>query len=107
MNDTAESAASTSSMQGGRRMFPILTPTQVARIAAHGRVRAVRRGEVLIDAGQQVVPFFVIRTGEVEIAQPSGIGETIIVAHGPGQFTGEVSMLAGRRTLVQARVREP
>ena len=29
-------------------MFPVLTPAQVSRIAAHGRVRQVRQGEVLI-----------------------------------------------------------
>jgi thioredoxin reductase (NADPH) len=89
------------------QIFPTLTPAQVARIAAHGSVRPIQRGELLVEAGDQVVPFFVVRTGQVEIVQPSGTEETLITVHGPGQFTGEVNMLSGRRSLVRARVTEP
>ena len=41
------------------QIFPRLTATQIGRVAAHGNVRAVDEGEVLIEAGRQVVPFFV------------------------------------------------
>jgi len=89
------------------QMFPTLTPAQVARIAAHGSVRAVQKGEVLVEAGDQVVSFFVVKTGRLEIVQPSGTAETIVAVHGPGQFTGEVNMISGRRSLVRARAGEP
>lgn len=92
------------------RMFPTLTPEQMARIAPHGRVRAVQEGEVLIRAGERDVPFFVITAGQIEIVQPSGGldgAETPVALHGPGQFTGEVNMLSGRRALVEARATEP
>ena len=89
------------------QMFPTLTPTQMARIAAHGKRRAVGFGEVLFEAGAENVPFFVVATGQVEIVQPSGAGETLIAVHGPGQFTGEVQMISGRRALVLARASEP
>ncbi len=88
------------------QMFPTLTPAQLARIKAHGRVRAVEQGEVLIEAGQQVVPFIVVRRGTIDIVQPAGEVETPIVTLGPGQFTGEVNMLSGRRTLVRMRAGE-
>lgn len=87
--------------------FPTLTPAQVARISAHGTVRPVRGGEVLVEAGDLAVPFFVISAGQVEIVQPSGGTETLVAVHGPGQFTGEVNMLSGRRSLVRARATEP
>jgi thioredoxin reductase (NADPH) len=93
--------------------FPTLTPAQVARVAAHGSVRTFQTGEVLVEAGQQVVPFFVITAGHVEIVRPAGgiggIGgiETLVTVHGPGQFTGEINMLSGRRSLVRARAAEP
>jgi thioredoxin reductase (NADPH) len=87
--------------------FPTLTPAQAARIAAHGSVRPVRRGEVLVEAGDKVVPFFVVTAGRLEIVQHSGDTETLVAVHGPGQFTGEASMLTGRRALVSARVTEP
>jgi thioredoxin reductase (NADPH) len=88
------------------RMFPTLTPAQIARIAAHGHVRQVQPGEILIEAGEQVVPFFVITAGQVEIVRSSGTTEALVAVHGPGQFTGEVNMLSGRRTLVRARATE-
>jgi thioredoxin reductase (NADPH) len=52
------------------QVFPTLTPAQIARVAAHGQVRRVQPGEVLVEAGDQVVPFFVVMAGQVEIIQP-------------------------------------
>jgi len=87
--------------------FPTLTPAQMARIAAHGSVRRVRPGEVLVEAGDPVVPFFVVTAGQLEAVQQAGGTETIIAVHRPGQFTGEANMLTGRRALVSARATEP
>jgi thioredoxin reductase (NADPH) len=87
--------------------FPSLTPPQVDRVAAHGRRRATTAGEVLVEAGQDVVPFFVVVEGEIEIVQRHGDEETVVAVHGPGQFTGEVNMLASRRSLVTGRVTAP
>ena len=85
-------------------VFPTLTPAQIARIAVHGRRRAIAPGEVLIEVGQRPVPFFVVLTGKVQILRPSGGTETLIVNHGAGQFTGEGTMLTGRRALARIRV---
>ena len=92
---------------GTERMFPTLTAAQIERIAAHGHVRRMQPGEVLIEAGRPVVPFFVITAGQVEVVLPSGTTETLIAVHGPGQFTGEVNMLSGRPALVRTRAIEP
>jgi thioredoxin reductase (NADPH) len=89
------------------KIFPKLTPVQISRIAAHGRTRSVQSGEVLIEQGDTSVPFFVVITGEVEILRPLGARETLITVHGPNEFTGEVNMLSGRRSLVRARVTKP
>src|SRR5262245_28048029 len=91
---------------GTERMFPILTAAQIQRIALHGHARLIQPGEVLIDAGAQVVPFFVVTKGHVDAVLPSGNTETLIAVHGPGQFTGEVNMLSGRPALVRSRVSE-
>jgi len=61
-------------------MFPILTSAQMARIAVHGRVRPIKRGEVLVQAGDRIVPFFVITGGRVEIVRPSGKGASDLSA---------------------------
>ena len=91
---------------GIERMFPTLTPVQVERIAAHGRVRSIQAGEVLVEPGQQIVPFFVVRTGQIEIVRPSGTTETLVVVYGPAQFTGEFNMLSGRPAMLRVRARE-
>ncbi|PYQ29725.1 MAG: pyridine nucleotide-disulfide oxidoreductase [Acidobacteria bacterium] len=85
-------------------VFPTLTQPQIERLASHGRVRQVRDGEVLIEAGDETVPFFVVRAGQIEMIQPSGAQEKIVARHGPGQFTGELNLLSGRRALMRARV---
>ena len=87
--------------------FPTLTPALIERIAAHGRVRPIQAGEVLIEAGDPVVPFLVVISGRIEIVRTSGDAETLIAVHEPGQFTGEANMLSGRRSLFRARATEP
>lgn len=89
------------------KIFPKLTSVQISRITSHGRLRSVQSGEVLIEQGDKSVPFFVVISGEVEILRPLGAQETLVTVHGPGEFTGEVNMLSGRRSLVRARVTKP
>jgi thioredoxin reductase (NADPH) len=84
-------------------MFPTLTATQIARIAAHGHLRPVQRGEVLVEAGEHVARFFVVTAGQIEIIRPSGANEEVVASFQPGMFTGEVTILSGRRGLVQIR----
>jgi thioredoxin reductase (NADPH) len=84
-----------------------LTPVQISRIEAHGHMRSVQPGEVLIEQGDTSVPFFVVITAEVEILRPLGARETLVTVHGPSEFTGEVNMLSGRRSLVRARITKP
>src|SRR5213079_3300090 len=48
------------------RLFPKLTPAQLARITSHGRRRATSRSEVLVDVGNRVVPCFVVVAGEIQ-----------------------------------------
>jgi thioredoxin reductase (NADPH) len=89
------------------KIFPKLTPAQIDRIAAHGRIHSVQPGEVLIEQGDTSVPFFVVITGEVEIVRPFDAYETLVTVHGSGEFTGEVNMLSGRRSFVRARATKP
>ena len=88
--------------------FPKLTPAQIERVAARGHTRRIERGEVLGTVGKVTSQFFVVRTGTIEAVQPAENGKTTTVTSlGPGEFTGEVSMLSGRPGLVTLRVGEP
>lgn len=86
------------------RLFPKLTAPQIHRIEQHGRRRAVAAGDILVDVGQRVVPFFVVLSGQLQVHQPSLRGDALIVRHGPGQFSGEGNMLTGRRALTRLHV---
>ena len=59
-------------------MFPTLSSAQIARIASRGVIRPTTRGEVLIEGGQTNVPFFVVKSGEIEVIRPSGLGDVLI-----------------------------
>jgi thioredoxin reductase (NADPH) len=84
-------------------MFPTLTAAQISRIAAHGHVRHIEQGEVLVEAGEQPAQLFVVTAGEIEIVRPSeGTEETVAMLR-PGMFTGEITMLSGRRGLARIR----
>jgi len=105
MSDTSRGLPLSSSRI--EQIFPKLTPQQISRVAVQGYMRAIQPGEVLVEQGDSAVPFFVVVSGEIEIVRPSGAAETLITIHGPGEFTGEVNMLSGRRTLVRMRATKP
>jgi thioredoxin reductase (NADPH) len=84
--------------------FPKLTAAQMERLARRGRLRRVEAGEVLWEAGQESIPFIVVVAGEIEMSLSTTAQETIIAHHGPGQFTGEINLLSGRRALARAKV---
>ncbi len=92
--------------QRREQMFPKLTGKQIERIAGHGTRRRMRRGEILVEQGTHGMPFHVVLDGTVEIVRPHDGLEDRVTVHHPGEFTGETSLLVGRRSLVQARAGE-
>src|ERR1700730_10724676 len=86
--------------------FPVLTAEQINRVRPLSKVRNVKVGDILFETGDSDVPFFVLLSGRMEIVQPDWHGERPIVNHEPGEFTGEMSMVSGRRCLVRGRVTE-
>ena len=103
LNETTRSTPLTSAPDAAL-MFPALSAAQIARIAAHGVVRPITRGEVLIEGGQTDVPFFVLKAGEIEVIRPSGLGDLLVAVLRPAQFTGDVSMILGRPAQMRLRV---
>jgi thioredoxin reductase (NADPH) len=85
------------------QIFPKLNPAQLDRIAARGHMRSMEGGEVLYEQGDSAAPFFVLISGELEVVRPSVPVETLVTVYEPGQFTGEVGTLSGRRSLFRVR----
>ena len=86
--------------------FPVLTAEQIARIRPSSKVRQVNVGDILFEPGDADVPFFVLLSGSMEIVQPDRHGERTIVQHAAGEFTGEMTTITGRLSLVRGRVTE-
>lgn len=96
-----------SALDAVTQTFPTLTQVQIKRLHPHGKVRKVEVGEILFEPGDTTVPFFVVLSGSMEIVQPDLKGERLIVTHDAGHFTGEITMISGRRALVRGRVTAP
>jgi thioredoxin reductase (NADPH) len=84
--------------------FPVLSPTQIQRIQPLGKVRRVQTGEILFEPDDTNIPFFVLLSGSMEIVQPTLEGERPIAKHDVSEFTGEITMISGRRSLARGRV---
>jgi thioredoxin reductase (NADPH) len=89
------------------RMFPTLTPEQQARLAAHGQLRQVEAGEILVEPNDYTIKFFVVIKGHLNLLRVSGDREEVVVVDRAGMFTGELNMLSGRRGFLRIRAGEP
>jgi thioredoxin reductase (NADPH) len=91
-----------STREAADRLYPTLTPAQLARVAAHGRRRFVANGETLVHPGENAARVFVVVAGRIDVIHPSP-AKAVVVSFGPAMFTGEATMLSGRRGLAEIR----
>src|SRR5208282_2060142 len=101
------SPALPSALDARTQAFPALTEAQISRVRSRSKLRRVATGEILFEPGDTNIPFFVLLSGRMEIVQPDLAGERQVATHGPGGFTGELTMISGQRSLVRGRVAEP
>ena len=87
--------------------FPRLDDQQIEQLGRLAKCVEFADGELLIEHGSRNFPFYVIKSGAVEITEHSGDAPRSIVTHGPGEFTGDVDMLTGRPTFISATARGP
>lgn len=80
---------------------PTLNPEHIDRIRSVAYLRTVQSGEVLYEPSQPDVPLFVVLEGAVSISG-TGEGDKIVAVREAGQFTGEMSVISGKRSLMKA-----
>jgi thioredoxin reductase (NADPH) len=88
------------------QMFPVLDVAQIetARRFVSGDERSFAPGEVVYDVGERSVPAWLVLAGTIDVVRRDGLNhEAAIITLGVGQFTGEVSQLAGRAALAAGR----
>ena len=83
--------------------FPNLTDGEMLCLEELGSCREFSDGEALFQHGDREFSFFAIKSGEVVIIESSTGRPREVVRHGPREFTGDVSMLTGRPSVVTAR----
>src|SRR3954447_12331108 len=83
---------------------PVLSESQLARLAELGEERTANVGDVLYRIGDRSYPFIVIVAGEVAIQDAAG---NEIVRHGSSKFLGELNLLSGQTTFLSAVVTQP
>lgn len=96
-----------SALDARTQTFPVLTESQITRVRQVAKLRRVETGDILFQPGDTNPPFFVLVSGSMEIVQPSLSGEQPVAKHDAGEFTGEITMISGRRNLVRGRVTAP
>ena len=73
------------------QMFPMLSASELQRVAAFGVARRYGDGELIVETGKVSPGMIVILSGHVAITQRDGLGHVKpVVDHGPGQFIAEV-----------------
>src|SRR5262245_22200072 len=83
-------------------MYPVLTTAQIERMAPLGRERPIALGEILFEQGVTNRPLIVVLVGEIEILSGQ---DKLITIHRPGNFSGDVDLLASQPAVVRARAR--
>ena len=88
------------------QLFPVLdaAQTETAKRFASGSARKFAPGELLYDVGTRYTPSWLVLEGAIDVVSRDGLHhEAAITTLGVGQFSGEVSALAGRGTLTAGR----
>ncbi len=85
--------------------FPRLNDEQLAALRPLARQESLADGASLFNVGERDFDFFVILDGEVDIIDVAGDEPRVIVTHGPGHFTGDVSLLNRQPSVVSAIAR--
>ena len=85
---------------------PTLTQNQIDRIRPYANERAVEPGEILYEPAFDTPPVYVVLSGAIRIIAVGGEEERIVTTYRAGQFSGELLMISGRRSIYRCQVIE-
>ena len=88
-------------------MFPKLNRMEIALLSTLGNEWSTESNQILFNPGETDVPVFVVLDGRLEILRVFESSEILVVAHEPGEFTGEVNLLSGSASPVRGKTSEP
>ena len=82
--------------------FPKLSDSEVESLAGLATICSLKDGELIFQAGQRGLPFYVVESGEIAIVDESTDVSKMIVVHSPREFTGDVSLLTDLPAAISA-----
>src|SRR5262249_31049124 len=82
--------------------FPKLSESELEHLAGLATMCSFQDGELIFQAGQRGLPFYVVESGAIAIVDETTDVSTTIVVHAPREFTGDVSLLTDRPAIVSA-----
>jgi thioredoxin reductase (NADPH) len=85
---------------------PVLTASQIQRIGAVALRRDVLSEQILYEPGDDTPPVFVVLSGGIRILAVSGGQEQTVTTYGVGQFSGELLMISGRKSIYRCQAIE-
>jgi thioredoxin reductase (NADPH) len=86
--------------------FPVFNATQIetAKRFASGPARHFAAGETVYAIGEHGTQAWLVLEGTIEVIRRDGLSEEVpVTTHGAGQFTGEISQLAGHPSMAAGR----
>ena len=83
--------------------FPKLDAAEIEAARQCGASQVYHAGDYLYRSGDQPVDCYVLASGDIEIVDPTGDEERILVRYGAGSFTGEISVLTLRPSVAACR----
>jgi thioredoxin reductase (NADPH) len=85
---------------------PYLNEAQIERIRAYATPREVVAEQILYEPGFDTPPVYVVLSGAIKIVAVGGEEERIVTTYRAGQFSGELLMISGRRSIYRCQVVE-
>jgi thioredoxin reductase (NADPH) len=89
------------------QMMPQLEPAEIERMRRFGEARSFAVDDAVFKTGQVGPGLVVILSGKIDVVRREPGQQFLVVAHGPGEFMGELAQMSGRPSLADGIVREP
>ena len=88
-------------------IFVSLTPDERAAIAAKLKKASYEKGDVLVRPDDVLQSLFIVGSGVLSVTGPNNVGEKEWLRFGPGDYFGEMGLLADRQATANITAATP
>ena len=88
-------------------LFPTLSEEDIECLLPHGVEIALAHGEALFSQGEPEHEFYVVLEGSLKVTRKIAGEDVLLVTHGPGQYSGALSMFTGDPSIATGRATAP